>query len=292
MIASPNYSQRAGGRKVSLVIVHTAQGARNVESLGAYFANAGNQVSSHVGIDDRTVMQYVPYSMAAWTAGGANSISDQAELCGFAEWTREQWIGEHRHMLELTAAWVRERCLARGIPIRKLTPAQVAAGESGVCGHGDWSSAMNDGNHWDPGEFAWDVVMSLAGGGTAPPSPSAVPPLARPHAKDEPCMNIPITIAPDGSFRGGCIAEEGSSSRYIAEATIVFGVMFGSADVYIQFLGADGLGMGPSSGIRERVGQNGTVALDAPDGAKLVSVEGQLFGTGVVPTAALLVRPK
>lgn len=105
-------------------------------------------------------------------------------------------------------------------------------------------------------------------------------------------MNIPITINADGSFRAGIVAEEGSSSRYVADATLVFGVMWGSCDVYIQFLGADGLGMGPDSGYRGRVGQNGTVALSAPDGCKLVSVEGQLFGQGVVPTAVLFMKQK
>lgn len=127
---------------------------------------------------------------------------------------------------------------------------------------------------------------------TATPSP--VVPALEPTsaAEDEPVMNIPINVAEDGSFRGGVVAEEGSSSAYVAEATLVFGVMWGSADVYIQFLGADGLGMGPDSGYRGRVGQNGTVALNAPNGCKLVSVEGQLFGQGVVPTAVLFMRPK
>lgn len=179
MIQSPNYSQRSG-RTIRLVILHTAEGARTVESLGSFFANSAVQASSHVGIDDTKIAQYVPYSMAAWTAGGANSISDQAELCGFARWTRAEWLGQHRRMLELAAQWVRERCLARGIPIRKLSPAQVAAGEPGVCGHADWSQGMRDTDHWDPGpNFPWDFVIGLAAGVPAAPvaAPAAPPPV-------------------------------------------------------------------------------------------------------------------
>lgn len=183
MIASPNYSQRYGGRPVRIVAIHTAEGARTTASLGAWFANQSVQASSHVGIDDQGIEMYVPYSMAAWAMLSANSIADQAELCGFAAWSRETWLGQHRRMLELAAGWIRERCLARGIPIRKLTPAQVGAGEAGVCGHVDWSIGMRDGDHTDPGPgFPWDVVIALAGGGAATsPTLAAPPPSAHPE---------------------------------------------------------------------------------------------------------------
>lgn len=126
---------------------------------------------------------------------------------------------------------------------------------------------------------------------TPSPATTSPAPLAT-AAEDEPMANVPITIYPDGSFRGGIVAEEGSTSRYISAATLVFGVMYGSADVYIQFLGPDGLGMGPSSAFRDHIPQNGTAAIDAPDGCKLVSVEGRVYGQGVIPTAVLLTKPK
>lgn len=68
----------------------------------------------------------------------------------------------------MAAEWIRERCLARGIPIRKLSPEEVAAGMAGVCGHVDWTFATRlqgdqDGTHTDPGpNFPWDVVMAKA----------------------------------------------------------------------------------------------------------------------------------
>jgi hypothetical protein len=150
---------------VRLVVLHTAEGARTNQALGNYFANPVAQASSHVGIDDVGIEQYVPYEMAAWTIRSANPISDNAELCGFAAWTRAQWLNEHHRMLELAADWVRERCLARDIPIRKLTPEQVGNGEAGVCGHVDWTLGTGDGTHTDPGQaFPWDVVIALACG--------------------------------------------------------------------------------------------------------------------------------
>lgn len=171
MIPSPNRSSR-NRAQVKLVVVHTAEGARTVAALGDYFANPAVQASSHVGIDDTgAVEQYVPYTDAAWTIRSANAVSDNAELCGFAAWTREQWLTEHAVMLSATAAWIRERCTARGIPIRKLNPAQVAAGQPGVIGHVDWTLGMHDGSHTDPGpNFPWDHVIDLAQRGVPAPT--------------------------------------------------------------------------------------------------------------------------
>jgi hypothetical protein len=162
VIASPNFSAR-GKAPVRLVVIHTAEGARTTASLGAFFAKKATGASSHTGIDDKGIEQYVPYDKTAWTIRSANGISDNVELCGFAKWTRAQWLDEHTPMLRLCAQWIRERCTARGIPIKKLTPAEVAAGKAGVIGHVDWTVGMKDGSHTDPGPgFPWDVVIGWA----------------------------------------------------------------------------------------------------------------------------------
>lgn len=170
MIPSPFHSSR-DGKAVRLVVVHSAEGATTVESLGRWFQRPATKVSSHAGIDDLRIETYVPYDLAAWTTRSANPISDNVELCGFAKWSRATWL-DHDRMLTLTAQWIRDRCAARGLPIRKLTPAQVAAGQAGVIGHVDWTTGMHDGTHTDPGpNFPWDVVISRATG--APPAPAS-----------------------------------------------------------------------------------------------------------------------
>jgi hypothetical protein len=154
-------------------VIHTAEGARTTRELANYFSGPV-EASSHAGIDDHAIEQYLPYDRSAWTMLSANPISDQAELCGFAAWTRAQWLDEHRGMVNFAAQWIRDRCLARGIPIRKLSPAQVAAGEAGVCGHWDWTVGMRDGTHTDPGPgFPWDVVIATAGGTGGGSTPSS-----------------------------------------------------------------------------------------------------------------------
>lgn len=174
-------SDPRGSRPVSLVVGHTAEGSRTAASLGSYFFQPTTQASSHVGIDAGATLQYVGYDRSAWTVRSGNPISDNAEMCAFARWSRDTWLStgvvdgcsNPRAILDRFADWVRSRCLARGIPIRHLTGAQVAAGMAGVIGHWEWTSGMLDGTHTDPGTgFPWDYVINRAsnsdGGGSTP----------------------------------------------------------------------------------------------------------------------------
>ena len=164
-IGSPNYSARNSG--VRLVVLHTAEGARNYRDLGAFFANPASGVSSHVGIDDSPgeIGEYVHRDKKAWTQADANPYSVAAELCAFAAWNGAEW---HRHpaMLENCAAWVAEECAVFGIPIRWST-------EHGVCQHVDLGAA--GGNHWDCGPgFPMEEVLAMAGG-QVPTTPQPLP---------------------------------------------------------------------------------------------------------------------
>ena len=163
-IASPNYSSR-GGAKVRLIVVHTAEGARTIEELGNFFASSSSGVSSHVGIDDKagTIGEYVKRPNKAWTAANANPVAVQAELCGFAKWSRDEWM-RHPHMLENCARWLAEEAAYFGLPLTKLNEAQAQGSGRGVCQHADLGSW--GGGHWDCGSgFPIDHVLEMARGG-------------------------------------------------------------------------------------------------------------------------------
>jgi hypothetical protein len=158
---SPCYSSRGGG-SVRLIVLHTAEGARTIESLGNFFANEANQVSSHAGADDKpgTIGVYVERPSKAWTQGNANPVAVSLELCGFAAWDSAEW---HRHpaMLDNTARWVAEEAAAFGVPITKLTAAQAQGSGRGVCQHRDLGSW--GGGHSDCGNgFPIDEVLAAA----------------------------------------------------------------------------------------------------------------------------------
>lgn len=182
-IPSPNYSSRDGGA-VRLIVVHTAEGARTYQDLGAYFQGDVG-VSSHVGIDDTpgTVGEYVQaWNGKAWTAANYNPVAVQAELCAFASWTPADW-DDHPNMLETCAAWIAEEASRFDLPITRLNASQAQGSGRGVTGHNELGAG--GGGHWDPGpSFPWDRVLDLArsggdgGAGPAPPSQpsSSAPP--------------------------------------------------------------------------------------------------------------------
>jgi hypothetical protein len=166
---SPNYSSR-GGTKVTTIILHTAEGATTIESLGNWFANPSSQVSSHVGIDDKpnTVGEYVRREYKAWTAASANPWSIQAELCAFAKWGPSDW-NAHPVMLQNTAAWIAEEAAFFGIPLTLLAPSAAQNPDHpGICQHNDLGSM--GGGHWDCGpDFPIDHVLDMARGGSPEP---------------------------------------------------------------------------------------------------------------------------
>jgi hypothetical protein len=168
---SPNNGARS--RQPRIIVIHTAEGARTIQSLGSFFANPGSGVSSQTGIDDspNTVGEYVRRDRAAWTQASFNSDSISTELCAFASWGRDEWL-RHPTMLSNTTAWILEECAAAGIPFVRIDAAAAQGSGRGVCGHVDLGS--RGGGHWDPGpSFPWDIVMS---GSAAGPVPPPVPP--------------------------------------------------------------------------------------------------------------------
>lgn len=181
---SPNFSVRNSA--VSTVVLHTAEGASSIEGLGAFFSRPSSGVSSHVGIDDSPgrVGEYVRRGFKAWTASAANPWSVQAELCGFARWSRDEWM-THPAMLANTAAWIGEECAVFGIPIVGLDPAGAQApGVKGVCQHADLGRM--GGGHWDCGPgFPFEYVLEMAR-----------PKLSVPVPEDDDVTNWTICAAP------------------------------------------------------------------------------------------------
>jgi len=160
-IPSPNYSSRSGAT-VRLIVVHTAEGATTIESLGSFFASSSSGVSSHTGIDDTpgVIGEYVQRGYKAWTAANANPVAVQTELCAFAKWSSKQWQS-HPAMLDNCARWVAEEAKAFGLPITRLTTSEAQGSGRGVCQHSDLGAW--GGGHWDcGGSFPIDQVLEAA----------------------------------------------------------------------------------------------------------------------------------
>jgi len=174
-IPSPCYHSR-GGVKPYKIVIHTAEGATTIESLGNFFANGANQVSSHTGADDKPniIGEYVSRGNAAWTQAAYNEEALSLELCGFASWSRSTWLNQHSNMISNAAAWVREEADRYGIPIVALNNSQAQGGGRGVCQHVNLGSG--GGGHVDCGSgFPMDELIKRAKGGGASAAPEPKP---------------------------------------------------------------------------------------------------------------------
>jgi N-acetylmuramoyl-L-alanine amidase-like protein len=200
-IPSPNYSSR-GGATPRLIVLHTAEGARTIESLGGYFQ--GNvSASSHVGADDKvnTVGEYVKRENKAWTQSDYNSAAVSIELCAFAAWSLDEW---HRHpnMLANCAAWVAEEAAHYGIPITRLSASQAQGSGRGVCQHVDLGAG--GGGHHDCGpEFPIDEVLNMARGGAG----------LSPSTEQEENM-ITSAVSDGGTLHVWWVVGDGQTVRY------------------------------------------------------------------------------
>jgi hypothetical protein len=157
-------SSSRNGAKVLWLAVHTTEGMMRAKQLRDWAAWPG---SSHAANDETGVLLtpadgFVSYDRAAWTLRNGNAISENLEQCGWAKWTRDEWLSRPK-LIDTTALWLADRARARGIPLRRLTDEEIRAKKSGVLGHGDYSRATGDGTHSDPGKyFPWDVVLAKA----------------------------------------------------------------------------------------------------------------------------------
>jgi Putative peptidoglycan binding domain/N-acetylmuramoyl-L-alanine amidase len=189
-IPSPNYSSR-GGAGVRLIVLHTAEGARSIESLGSYF-QGDVDASSHAGADDKpnTVGIYVDRPSKAWTQASCNPYCVSIELCGFAAWTPAEWDA-HPEMVANAGRWIGEEAAAFGIPLRILSAGEAQGGAAGVCQHVDLGAA--GGGHWDCGSgFPMARALEIAGGAapSSPPPASSAPPAPAGTAPPFPGHNL------------------------------------------------------------------------------------------------------
>jgi hypothetical protein len=171
---SPHYSTSRG--PYNKIVLHTTEGAMKIRDLGAWFANPSAQCSSHHGADNYEAGvfgAYVYENHKAWTQGSANDWCLSLEMCAYASWSRDTWLGSKGTLINNAAEWVRYCVDKYKIPWTVLNDYQAQdPNVRGICEHvnfGSWGSG-----HHDCGSgFPMDVVIDKAkkqGGSSASPS--------------------------------------------------------------------------------------------------------------------------
>lgn len=151
---------------IRLVVMHSTEGGTAI-SVARYFHDPPDDDvgSAHLVVDDDRCERCLPDSAIPWAAPEANRVGFHIEQCGFADWTRAEWLA-HRRELE-RGAWKAARALERfGIPATFLDAPKLRAGRSGLTTHAQCTLAFGPaGGHHDPGA-GWprDVFMRLVRG--------------------------------------------------------------------------------------------------------------------------------
>lgn len=164
------------GRKVDLVVIHTAEVAEvgdSAENVARFFANqqAGDDGSSaHYCTDNNSIVSCVDELDVAWAAPGANHNGVQIEISGRAAQSGAQWNDDFSEAtLDRTARLAADICKRHSIPVRHLTNDQLRAGARGIIGHVQASQVFKRSTHTDPGvgfpwgEFIADTKTILGG---------------------------------------------------------------------------------------------------------------------------------
>jgi hypothetical protein len=166
----PAKHYRAGRLKPPLwLVVHTAEvgevptAATALQRYAATMAD-GRVASWHYAVSNSEITQSVREKDTAYHGKQANARGIGIELCQRANQTIAQWDDEYSRSVLTTAAELCARIAQRwSIPIRKLTPTQILAEESGFAGHVDFTRAHKvRGGHVDPGpNFPWQHFLGL-----------------------------------------------------------------------------------------------------------------------------------
>jgi hypothetical protein len=170
-IQAKNFSWGRSGVTPSLWVIHDEEYPERVDAawdVARYFARQdAPNASAHACVDNRNAIGCVDWDDTAWHSGhGATNLrSIGIEHSGYASQSREEWLDEYGvAMLDRSARLFADVGHGLfGIPARWLTPAEVAAGQSGICGHADVTYGFGIyGGHTDPGvNFPTDYYIDL-----------------------------------------------------------------------------------------------------------------------------------
>ena len=156
----PRAAHDSGPRRAStirLIVIHSAEAAddrggdTSAEGVANYFARPDVQASTQLAVDRDSCVRMLPDLVIPWGAAGANTTGLHVELCGYARWSRSEWL-RRRSLLNRAAEQVAHWCYAYDIPARWVSVRALRAGTArGLTTHVDVNTAFRRGTHWDPG---------------------------------------------------------------------------------------------------------------------------------------------
>lgn len=131
------------------VVLHSTEGG-TAESVARYFHTTA-QASTQLVVDDDGCYRCVPDLVIPWGAPGVNRSGLHIEHCGYAHWSRAQWL-RHEPMLRISADHAARWAWQYRLPIRIIGTVQLRLGFKGFLTHLTASRTFHTpGGHTDPG---------------------------------------------------------------------------------------------------------------------------------------------
>lgn len=148
--------------QTQLVVIHATDNTAGASAEASYMSRRTDSVSVHFFADATSAFQVLDTALVAFGCfPTGNSRSVQLELCGLSNQISDA-------AMRRAAPVVARACAEFAIPVRKVTPAQMRAGERGICGHADVTSTWGEGDHTDPGAlFPWSTFITYVQGASS-----------------------------------------------------------------------------------------------------------------------------
>jgi hypothetical protein len=172
---------------INRIVIHYTAGsdATGAQGTARYFREdptAGG--SAHYITDSDESIQCAHDDVICWHAPpNQHSLGIEMECSGANDALGHWSLPNHIAMMHRTAKLTAQKAIQYGVPIVKLSVADLVAGKHGICGHVDVSEAFHQSTHTDPGPyFPWGQFMTwvheeaaLIGGAGGPiPTPPPV----------------------------------------------------------------------------------------------------------------------
>ncbi len=150
-------SETGDGSYAALIAVMTRPGER-LTADGHYYGSSYHAVARNdlaATYDEVLDAHHAPFS-----APPTNGTWWQFCIPGRASQTRADWLDQpSRSGIRAAAKYVVAKAKADGFLLERRTPAELAGGKGGYCGHVDVSAAWHRSDHTDPGSyFPWDLL--------------------------------------------------------------------------------------------------------------------------------------
>lgn len=148
------------------IVVHSTENTAPARNEASYAKNRTDGTSSHYYVDDTEIIQSLNTDYGANHVGSwqGNQRGISYEFVGRASWSRAKWLDSID--FEAAAAQMARDCQTWGIPVRRLSVAQLADMEKGITTHNDCRRAFGGTDHTDPGSnFPMDRLIELITGG-------------------------------------------------------------------------------------------------------------------------------